>query len=320
MEEEMKFRNRQMKMSRLQGIRVVFAALFITIFGLGIAHAAAAPQKTFPSAEEAVKALIAAAKSNDDKEMLAIFGPGAKELIFSGDAVADSQRRARFLKDYDEKNRLVQQGNDMVLVIGNDDWPFPIPVMKKGDSWVFDLDRGREEILNRRIGQNELDAIQVSLAYVDAQREYAMKVRGKEGLLEYAQKFRSDAGKKNGLYWEAKAGEEQSPLGPLAARARGEGYKAGDKPFPYHGYYYKILTAQGKSAPGGAYSYLVKGKMIGGFALVAYPAEYGNSGVMSFIVNHEGKVFQKDLGKNTASAAIAMKEYNPDKTWAEVKP
>jgi hypothetical protein len=324
MEEEMKFRNGEMNISMWQGIRAVFAALFITIFGLaGISHAAAAQQKTFTSAEEAVKALIAAAKSNDDKEMLAIFGPGAKELIFSGDAVADQQRRARFVKAYDEKNRLVQQGNDMILVIGNEDWPFPIPVMKKGDSWVFDLDRGKEEILNRRIGQNELDAIQVSLAYVDAQREYAMKVRGKEGLLEYAQKFRSDAGKKNGLYWEAKAGEEQSPLGPLAARARGEGYgqnKAGDKPVPYRGYYYKILTAQGKDAPGGAYSYLVKGKMIGGFALVAYPAEYGNSGVMSFVVNHEGKVFQKDLGKNTASAAIAMKEYNPDKTWAEVKP
>ena len=155
----MKFRNREMKMSRLQGIRVVFAALFITIFGLaGISHAAAAQQKTFTSAEEAVKALIAAAKSNDDKEMLAIFGPGAKELIFSGDAVADRQRRARFLKAYDEKNRLVQQGNDMILVIGKEDWPFPIPVMKKGDSWVFDLDRGKEEILNRRIGQNELDA------------------------------------------------------------------------------------------------------------------------------------------------------------------
>jgi Na+-transporting methylmalonyl-CoA/oxaloacetate decarboxylase gamma subunit len=324
MEEEMKFRNREMNLSMWQGIRVVFAALFITIFGLaGISHAAAAQQKTFPSAEEAVKAAVAAARSDSDKELLAIFGPGAKELIFSGDAVADRQRRARFLKAYDEKNRLVQQGNDMVLVVGNDDWPFPIPVMKKGDSWVFDLDRGKEEILNRRIGQNELDVIQVSLAYVDAQREYAMKDREGGGLRSYAQKFRSDSGKKNGLYWEAKAGEEQSPLGPLAARARSEGYgqnKASDKPVPYRGYYYKILTAQGKDASGGAYSYLVKGKMIGGFALVAYPAEYGNSGVMSFIVNHEGKVFQKDLGKNTASAAAAMKEYNPDKTWAEVKP
>jgi hypothetical protein len=317
----MKFRNREMEMSRLQGLRVTVCAIFLTIFGLaGISHAAAAAQqKTFASAQEAVKALVAAAKNADSKELMALFGVGSKELIFSADAVADKQRHERFVKAYEEKNRLVQQGNDMILVIGKEDWPFPIPVMKKGDSWVFDLDRGREEILNRRIGQNELDVIQVALAYVDAQREYAMKDRDKNGLLEYAQKFRSDAGKKNGLYWEAKAGEEQSPLGPFAARARSEGYRAGDKPIPYHGYYYKILTAQGKDASGGAYSYIVKGKMIGGFALVAYPAEYRNSGVMSFIVNHDGKVFQKDLGKNTASAAKGITVYNPDSTWTEVK-
>ena len=319
----MKFRNREMKMSRLQGLRVTVCAIFLTIFGLaGISHAAAAQPKTFASAEEAVKALIAAAKSNNDKEMLAIFGPGAKELIFSGDAVADQQRRARFVKAYDEKNRLVQQGNDMILVIGKEDWPFPIPVMKKGDGWVFDIARGREEILNRRIGENELNTIQVCRAIVDAQREYAMKDRDKNGLLEYAQKFRSDPGKKNGLYWDSKAGEPQSPLGPITVQARGEGYQGNTSggPSPYHGYYYRILTAQGKDAAGGAYSYLVKGKMIGGFAVVAYPAEYENSGVMTFIVNYEGKVFQKDLGKNTASVAKAMKEYNPDKTWAEVKP
>ena len=313
-----------MKMSRLQGLRVTVCAIFLTIFGMaGISHAAAAAQpKTFASAEEAVKALIAAAKSNDDKEMLAIFGPGAKELIFSGDAVADQQRRARFVKAYDEKNRLVQQGNDMILVIGKEDWPFPIPVMKKGDGWVFDLARGREEILNRRIGENELNTIQVCRAIVDAQREYAMKDRDKNGLLEYAQKFRSDPGKKNGLYWDSKAGEPQSPLGPITVQARGEGYQGNTSggPSPYHGYYYRILTAQGKDAAGGAYSYLVKGKMIGGFAVVAYPAEYENSGVMTFIVNYDGKVFQKDLGKNTASVAKAMKEYNPDKTWTEVKP
>ncbi len=323
MEEEMKFRNREMKMSRLQGLRVTVCAIFLTIFGLGgISHAAAAQPKTFASAEEAVKALIAAAKSNDDKEMLAIFGPGAKELIFSGDAVADQQRRARFVKAYDEKNRLVKQGEDMILVIGKEDWPFPIPVMKKGDSWVFDIARGKEEILNRRIGENELNTIQVCRAIVDAQREYAMKDRDKNGLLEYAQKFRSDPGKKNGLYWDSKAGEPQSPLGPITVQARGEGYQGNTSggPSPYHGYYYRILTAQGKDAAGGAYSYLVKGKMIGGFAVVAYPAEYENSGVMTFIVNYDGRVFQKDLGKNTASVAKAMKEYNPDKTWAEVKP
>ena len=319
----MKFRNRITKMFIGRGIRVVFAAVFITIFGIaGISHAAAtAPQKTFPSAENAVKALIAAAKSNDDKEMAAIFGPGAKELIFSGDAVADQQRRARFLKAYDEKNRVVQQGSDMVLVIGNEEWPFPIPVMKKGDGWAFDIDRGREEILNRRIGENELYTIQVCRAIVDAQREYAIKDRDKNGLLEYAQKFYSDPGKKNGLYWDSKAGEPQSPLGPIVVQARGEGYQgqASAAPSPYHGYFYRILTAQGKDAPGGAYSYLVKGKMIGGFAVVAYPAEYENSGVMTFIVNYEGKVFQKDLGKNTASVAKGVKEYNPDSTWTEVK-
>ena len=319
----MKFANREMNLSMWQGIRVVFAVVFITIFVLsGISYAAAAQQKTFPSAEEAVKAAVAAARSDSDKELLAIFGAQAKDLLLSGDAVADKQRRARFLKAYDEKNSLVTEGDNRIVVVGNNNWPFPIPLVKKGDGWVFDTAKGKEEILNRRIGQNELDAIQVSLAYVDAQREYAMKSRDGGGLRGYAEKFRSDPGKKNGLYWEAKAGEEQSPLGPFAARARSEGYgqnKPSDKPVPYRGYYYKILTAQGKDAPGGARSYILKGKMIGGFALIAYPAEYDNSGIMSFIVNHEGKVFQKDLGKNTASAAAAMKEYNPDKTWAEVK-
>jgi Na+-transporting methylmalonyl-CoA/oxaloacetate decarboxylase gamma subunit len=323
MEEEMKLANREMNLSMWQGIRIVFAVVFITIFVLsGISYAAAAQQKTFPSAEEAVKAAVAAARSDSDKELLAIFGAQAKDLLLSGDAVADKQRRARFLKAYDEKNSLGTEGDNRIVVVGNNNWPFPIPLVKKGDGWVFDTDKGKEEILNRRIGQNELDAIQVSLAYVDAQREYAMKSRDGGGLRGYAQKFRSDPGKKNGLYWEAKAGEEQSPLGPFAARARSEGYgqnKPSDKPVPYRGYYYKILTAQGKDAPGGARSYILKGKMIGGFALIAYPAEYDNSGIMSFIVNHEGKVFQKDLAKNTASAAAAMKEYNPDKTWAEVK-
>jgi len=319
----MKFANREMDLSMWQEIRIVFALVFVTIFVLaGISYAAAAQQKTFPSAEEAVKAAVAAARSDSDNELLAIFGAQAKDLLLSGDAVADKQRRARFLKAYDEKNGLVTEGDNRIVVVGSNNWPFPIPLVKKGDGWVFDTDKGKEEILNRRIGQDELDAIQVSLAYVDAQREYAMKSRDGGGLRGYAEKFRSDPGKKNGLYWEAKAGEEQSPLGPFAARARSEGYgqnKPSDKPVPYHGYYYKILTAQGKDAPGGARSYILKGKMIGGFALIAYPAEYDNSGIMSFIVNHEGKVFQKDLGKNTASAAAALKEYNPDKTWAEVK-
>jgi hypothetical protein len=299
------------------------AFLIAAIACSALAFAATAQQKSFSTAEEAVKAAIAAARAGDDKELAAIFGSGSDEVLSSGDAVADKLRRTEFLQAYDEKNRLEREDENMVLVIGKDDWPFPIPLLRqKNGGWVFDTVKGKEEILNRRIGRNELDVIQVVLAYVDAQREYAMKDHDGDGLLEYAQKFRGDPGKKNGLYWEAKAGEEESPLGPLAARAVKEGYgqkKPSDKPLPFHGYYYRILTAQGKSAPGGAYSYLVKDSMVGGFALVAYPAEYGNSGVMTFIVNHEGKVFEKNLGTNTASLAQNMKEYNPDKTWTEVK-
>jgi DUF2950 family protein len=288
-----------------------------------LSFAAAAPQqKTFASAEEAVKAAVAAAKNNDDKELLSIFGAQAKEVLFSGDAVADKQRRAQFLAAYAEKNRLAIEGGNTILIVGKQDWPFPIPIVKQGQSYVFDTAKGREEILNRRIGENELFTIQALLAVVDAQREYAMKDRDHNALLEYAQKFVSDPGKKNGLYWESKAGEPESPLGPIMTRIKSEGYqtKPSGTSVPYHGYYYRILTAQGKDAHGGAYSYLVKGKMIGGFAVVAYPAEYGNSGVMTFMVNHDGKVFQKNIGKNTAAVAAAMKEYNPDKTWTAVQP
>jgi hypothetical protein len=323
-EEEMKLAKTDRENSIRLYLGVAITATFLITFAVAaIAFAAAAQQKTFSSAEEAVKAAVAAAKSNNDKELLAIFGPTAKELIFSGDAVADKQRRAQFLAAYDEKNRLATEGENMILIVGKQDWPFPIPLVKKGQSWVFDTEKGRQEILNRRIGGNELFTIQACLAVVDAQREYAMKVHDndKSGLLEYAQKFVSDPGKKNGLYWEAKAGEPQSPFGPIMTQIKSEGYqgKPSGTPIPYHGYYYRILTAQGKNAPGGAYSYLVKGKMIGGFAVVAYPAEYENSGVMTFIVNHDGKVFQKNLGKNTAAIAKSMKEYNPDSTWSQIK-
>jgi len=324
MEEEMKVPKRESnpRTSVWQSVLAALGVVTFIIFGVNhLCFAATTQQKSFSSAEEAVKAAIAAARSSNDKELLAIFGPQAKEILFSGDAVADKDRRAQFIAAYDEKNRLATKGEDTILIVGKQEWPFPIPVVKKGQSWVFDTDKGKEEILNRRIGENELFTIQALLAVVDAQREYAMKDRDKNGLLEYAQKFISDPGKKNGLYWEAKQGEPESPFGPIMVRARSEGYKKQESggPPPYHGYYYKILTAQGKDAPGGAYSYLVKGKMIGGFAVVAYPAQYGNSGVMTFIVNHDGKVFQKDLGKNTASVAATMKEYNPDKTWEEVK-
>jgi hypothetical protein len=283
-----------------------------------------AKQKTFATPEEAVKSAVAAAKNNDDKELMAIFGAQAKDLLFSGDAVADKQRRARFLAAYDEKNGIATEDESRIITVGKDAWPFPIPLVKKADSWMFDTEKGREEILNRRIGTNELNAIQAVLALLDAQREYAMKDRDGDKILEYSRRFRSEAGKKNGLYWEAKSGEEQSPLGPLAAQAQGAGYSAqgtgaGQTAAPYHGYYFKILEGQGKNAPGGAYSYVVNGNMMGGFALVAFPAEYGNSGVMTFIMNHNGKVFQKDLGNNTTSVAKGMPVYNPDTTWTEVK-
>ena len=288
----------------------------------GMTADAAVKQKGFASAEEAVKAAMAAVKSGNDKEVLAIFGTGAKEVISSGDPVSDKQRRERFIHAYEQKNGLSKEGDKMVLTVGEKDWPFPIPLVKKGDQWVFDTKAGKDEILNRRIGQNELSTIQTMLAIVDAQREYAMNDRDGDGVLEYSEKFRSDPGKKNGLYWVTKEGEEPSPLGDLLARARAEGYtKAGtkDKPAPFHGYYFRMLMKQGKHAPGGAYDYVVKGKQFGGFAVVAYPAIYGNSGVMTFVVNHEGVVYEKDLGKDTAKTAKAMTAFDPDTSWKKAQ-
>ena len=308
--------------SALCVFRFLAATVVVMILTLaGMTADAALKQKGFASAEEAVRAFAVALRSNDEKELLAIFGPTAKELIFSGDPVSDKQRNERFVSRFDQKNSLSKEGDRMVLIVGEQDWPFPIPLVKKGDQWIFDTKAGKEEILNRRIGENELSTVQTLLAVVDAQREYAMNDRDNDGILEYAEKFRSDPGKKNGLYWETKEGEEPSPLGPLVAQAREKGYEkkqSGGKPSPYYGYYYRILKAQGKNAQGGAYNYMVKGKMIGGFAVVAYPAKYGNSGVMTFIVNHDGVVYQKDLGPKTEKIAKAMKRYDPDQSWKKV--
>jgi hypothetical protein len=314
--------NRKRRLMWSLGLAILVAVMMSAGFDQCL-FAADVGQESFKTPEEAVKALIDAIKVNDAKELMAIFGPAGKELFFSGDEVADQVWRERFVKAYETANRAVSENEKRVILhVGNRDWPFPIPVVKEGESWFFDTKAGKQEVLNRRIGRNELNTIQVCLAYVDAQREYALKSRDRGGLLEYAQKFASEKDKKDGLYWKAKEGEEQSPLGPLAAKAAREGYtrkKSGEKPSPYHGYYYKILKAQGESAPGGAYDYVVKGKMIGGFALVAHPAEYGNSGVMTFMVNHEGAVYQKDFGKETEKIVGAMKNYNPDKTWKKVE-
>ena len=304
----------------LYGLVVLFA---VALIFLGSHQKADAQQKTFKTPEEAVKSLMDAVKSNDTKELLAIFGTAGKEIISSGDKVADKAGSERFGKDYEEMSKLQKEtDNKVILVVGNREWPFPIPIVKKGETWVFDTKAGKEELLNRRIGRNELNTIQTCLAYVDAQREYALKDRDSDKLREYAQKFWSAPGKKDGLYWETKEGEERSPFGSVAARGIQAGYalkKPGDKPTPYYGYFYKILKAQGKNAPGGAYDYVVRGKMIGGFALVVFPAEYGASGIMTFIVNHDGVVYQKDLGKETGKIAKAMTKFDPDKTWKKVE-
>jgi hypothetical protein len=279
---------------------------------VGPASAAETRQKTFASPEEAVKALVAAA--GDPKAVLNVLGPEAKALINSGDATADKEARERFLKAYKEANKLMKSGDDMtLLVVGRDEWIFPIPIVKEAAGWRFDTKEGREEILNRRIGRNELSAIKAVQAYVDAQREYYVRNPQNDKLLHYSQKFVSAQGKRDGLYYATKTGEKPSPLGPLFASAKVAGYSKGDD--AYHGYHYRILRGQGASAPGGAYAYVAQGRMIGGFALVAWPASYGNSGVMTFLVNHEGVVYEKDLGPDTATAVKKITRFNPDKGW-----
>jgi len=293
--------------------------LVVVMFG-GAAVAVQAKQKTFETPEAAVAALIQALRDNNEQELFVLLGPGSETLISSGDQVEDREQSDKFIKLYDEKNSLEKSGDKKIILhAGKNDWPFPIPIVKTGKDWRFDTKLGKEEILSRRIGRNELDTIQSCLAIVDAQREYATKDREGSGMLEYAQKFFSDTGKKDGLYWEVKPGEEPSPLGLFVAEAQGKGYSKEKKTAPYNGYFFRMLTAQGKNARGGAYSYLVKGKMVGGFALVAYPASYGVSGVKTFIVNHEGVVYEKDLGPDTAKRAKSMRDFNPDKTWEKAE-
>jgi hypothetical protein len=278
-------------------------------------------QKLFSSDEKAVKAFITAIKNNDNQKLLKIFGKDANELIHSGDEVADQQRREMFIKAYDEQHTIQSEGDSSILVVGKNEWPFPIPIVKQGKKWMFDTAAGKQEILDRRIGYNELSTIQVMLAIVDAQREYAQENHDNEGLHVYAQKFKSDPNTEDGLYWETKEGQKPSPLGPLVSASREKGYfeKETSKPQPYHGYYYRILTAQGENASGGAYDYIINGKMIGGFAVIAWPSDYGNSGVMTFIVSNDGVVYQKDLGEDTENQAQKIKLFDPDKSWEKVE-
>ena len=280
----------------------------------------AAGEQRFNSPEDAVNALVAAAQAKDTNALQAIFGPATHELV-SPDVVQATEESARFEQHLTEKTALARESDSKaILEIGAAAWPFPIPLVKEGGQWFFDTAAGKEEILNRRVGRDEIGAIRVCRAYVEAQREYAGVDRDGDGILAYAQHLRSKPGKHDGLYWRVEPGEELSPLGPLIAQARGEGYRhetkiMADERAPYHGYLFKILTRQSKHAPGGKYNYIINGNMVAGFALVAWPAEWGNSGVMTFIVNQQGKVYQKNLGPKTASIGASMTTYDPDDTW-----
>lgn len=280
--------------------------------------------KSFSNPDEAAKSLMEAINSGDNNQLIALFGDQEAELLSSGDEVQDKNNRAEFAALASEKMRVeASNDNKAILHVGKSDWPFPIPLVKKGNIWQFDAEQGRQEILNRRIGRNELSTIAAMRGYVEAQFDYASVDRDNDDVSEYAQKFRSEPGRFDGLFWEAAEGQPQSPLGPLFAQAKAEGYKAKDaseKPSPYHGYYYRILTRQGAHVPGGKYDYIINGNMIAGFGLVAFPAQYGSSGIMTFVVNHQGKVYQKDLGAKTAEIAEKMKEYNPDSTWEPFQP
>jgi len=278
------------------------------------------PQRTFANPAEAAHALASAMRTDDSSQIEAVLGPGSDKLIRSGDPVEDTTGRARFLSAYETAVRIENVGDaNATILIGPEDFPFPYPLVRTAKRWRFDAKSGAEEILNRRIGRNERAAIQVCLAYVDAQREYALKDRDSNGVLEYAQKFISTPGRHDGLYWVTAEGESPSPLGPLSTRARDQGYEHLGAA-PYYGYFYRILTAQGKDNPGGAYDYVVRGKMIGGFALVAYPARWGISGVMTFICNHRGIVHEKNLGPRTATIAETMSRYDPGPGWKAAGP
>jgi len=279
----------------------------------------AAGHKLFPTPDAASKALLDALKNDDDAALLAIFGDEIKEVMDSTEKV---ERHANRMRVYQAARELLvwrESGNDKrTLVVGNKAWPMPIPLIKAAAGWRFDTPAGIDEIVNRRIGRNELSAIDVSVAYVKAQKQFASRDRDSDKVREYAQKIRSPEGTRDGLYWEAKAGEEISPFGPLVAEER-DYYEGLEPEDPFKGYYFKILTRQGEKAPGGRYDYVINSNMIAGFAMVAFPADYGISGIMTFIVSHHGVVYQKDIGPDSPLLGRALQVFNPDKTWAPVK-
>jgi hypothetical protein len=306
-----------MNKSRVWSYLRRFALALLVVVPLA---AAAAPQDTFATPEAAVDGLMAALMADSDAAMIAIFGEAHKDLVLQSDRAAASATRAKVLAAM-QTLRVMQAPNAdrRVLLIGEEAWPVPIPIVRTGERWRFATEEGEDELVNRRIGGNERSAIQVLRAYIDAQRAYAARDRDGDGVLQYAQKLASAPGKQDGLYWPADPakGEDESPFGPLIASAAPylEGHKVGDA---YRGYRFRILTRQGKHAPGGAYSYVINGRMIAGFALVAFPAEYGKSGVMTFVVSHNGNVYQKDLGKDSAAIGAKMTTFDPGAGWEVV--
>lgn len=281
----------------------------------------AAEQKTFPTPEAAVDALMSALKADDDAAIIAIFGDTHKDLVVTSDRAANTATRAKIAQAMQTLRVLDARGADRrVVLVGDQAWPLPIPLVREKGAWRFDTAAGADELINRRIGGNERNAIAVLRAYVDAQRQYASRDRDGDNVLQYAQKLGSTPGKQDGLYWPAESDKdgEQSPFGPLVAESAAylTGHKAGD---PYRGYHFKIITRQGKDAPGGAYNYIINGRLLAGFAMVAYPAQYGDSGVMTFIVSNNGKVYERDLGPNSLSAGAAMTTFDPAPGWKEVK-
>jgi len=300
----------------------VFAGAILSLSVLAVLPlniSAADMGRFFATPEAAVTALSQAVTSTNRSALGEIFGDAAQELI-NPDEVQGATELAEFTDAFNATNQLVRESDTrMVLEVGSKGWPFPIPLVKQAGGWRFDTAAGIEEILNRRIGRNELDVLRVLRAYVEAQREYASRDRDGDDVLEYAQQLASSPGKMDGLYWSIDLTGETSPLGPLVAYAQGEGYtkdeSSPDEPQPFHGYFFKMLKGQGKNAAGGKYDYIINGNMIGGFALVAWPAEYGESGIMTFIVNQQGRVYQRDLGAKTAKSVKSMKAYDPDKNW-----
>jgi hypothetical protein len=306
-----------------------FCAAVLAIQGLMLAQSMQAQslhsveQESFNSPQDAVNVLVTAAENHDRDSLHAVFGPEGRQLV-SPDVVQAAQSYKMFVQRLTQNVEMVTNAEDNIsLLIGNDYWPFPIPLIKHDGQWLFDTEAGRQEILARRIGMNELGAIDVCHAYVQAQREYASQDRMGNGILPYAQFLHSDPGTRDGLYWPVNSGDPLSPLGPLVATAHGEGYHhtaqmLNAQTAPYHGYFFKVLTRQGPHAPGGKYNYVINGNMIAGFALVAWPAEWGNTGVMTFIVNQQGKVYERDLGPKTRKYGASMKEFEPDKGWTIV--